>query len=727
MGPGAGTAMLGRTGLGFANVVRADTDPQPGVGVVAAAGAGAGGGGTPGPGRGPGDGHHRRGPGRDLSEAVGGRMARSAGAAGRPRTPTPCSSSRSRHRSRCAPHGSRRSGRRAARWRRFSASPTPRRTASPSLPPSKSGASRLLAASSCAARPRRLKAAVTDAVATLPNENWYGASPAARSARLWWCCSRNPRAGVLQHADPRSADHSDGVHVCLDLGCAKGRPHPMIDPEARLEHLQVEGARPDVAVVLLDVVLGYGAHDNPSHPRPRLRRRRRRRRTGTDDTNPRASLPAGHAGRGRLHGPRRRRARRSRRRRSRRPVPTWSRSRSRDSARSSDSWSCSSTPAGGRARAHPRSARRCWPKASTPGSSPWQSAQALPPDGVAAHDRRPRRRRDAGGAGLRRRRRPRGRVRPVPPGPWSSTPRTASPPGLCAVRDGHRSPARPARRRRAHRPPYRRLHHPGLHRVPAPRDPGPGPRPGGGPALAQAADRPLRSFDAVVPNGVDAARFRTGDDCEQASVRPRAGGDEAGCPVLTVGGIEPRKGRSPARGDGRSGGRDRRQRASPGPSRHRRTHVPGLPHLHAALDRASGLGLVEGSDFHLLGTVTDDELAAWYHAADAFAFPSVKEGCGLAVLEALAAGLPVVTTDIEVSRSTWRTTRARCSVPPATPRRWPEAPRPPCKPPRSSPAPSSGGRRPPAGRTLHLGRERIRPPGHLRRRLGCGGGRVSRS
>jgi FdrA protein len=59
----------------------------------------------------------------------------------------------------------------------------------------------------------------------------------------------------------------DGAHVCLDLGeeeYTKGRPHPMIDPEARIEHLQVEGAKPDVAVVLLDVVLGYGAHDDPA-------------------------------------------------------------------------------------------------------------------------------------------------------------------------------------------------------------------------------------------------------------------------------------------------------------------------------------------------------------------------------------------------------------------------------------------------------------------------------
>ncbi|MCA1727237.1 MAG: protein FdrA [Actinobacteria bacterium] len=56
-------------------------------------------------------------------------------------------------------------------------------------------------------------------------------------------------------------------HVCLDLGeeeYTKGRPHPMIDPEARIEVLREEGENPDVAVILLDIVLGYGAHDDPA-------------------------------------------------------------------------------------------------------------------------------------------------------------------------------------------------------------------------------------------------------------------------------------------------------------------------------------------------------------------------------------------------------------------------------------------------------------------------------
>jgi FdrA protein len=59
----------------------------------------------------------------------------------------------------------------------------------------------------------------------------------------------------------------DGAHVCLDLGeeeYTKGRPHPMIDAEARLDVLAEEGARDDVAVVLLDVVLGHGSHPDPA-------------------------------------------------------------------------------------------------------------------------------------------------------------------------------------------------------------------------------------------------------------------------------------------------------------------------------------------------------------------------------------------------------------------------------------------------------------------------------
>jgi FdrA protein len=56
-------------------------------------------------------------------------------------------------------------------------------------------------------------------------------------------------------------------HLFLDLGeeeYTKGRPHPMIDPQARIEFLERQVDDRSVAAVLLDVVIGDGAHDDPA-------------------------------------------------------------------------------------------------------------------------------------------------------------------------------------------------------------------------------------------------------------------------------------------------------------------------------------------------------------------------------------------------------------------------------------------------------------------------------
>jgi FdrA protein len=56
-------------------------------------------------------------------------------------------------------------------------------------------------------------------------------------------------------------------HTVIDLGddaFTRGRPHPMIDQTLRKERIVKEAADPEVAVILFDVVLGYGAHPDPA-------------------------------------------------------------------------------------------------------------------------------------------------------------------------------------------------------------------------------------------------------------------------------------------------------------------------------------------------------------------------------------------------------------------------------------------------------------------------------
>lgn len=57
------------------------------------------------------------------------------------------------------------------------------------------------------------------------------------------------------------------ANTIVDLGedeFTVGRLHPMMDNDLRIRRLQQEAANPEVAVILLDVVLGYGAHPDPA-------------------------------------------------------------------------------------------------------------------------------------------------------------------------------------------------------------------------------------------------------------------------------------------------------------------------------------------------------------------------------------------------------------------------------------------------------------------------------
>lgn len=143
-----------------------------------------------------------------------------------------------------------------------------------------------------------------------------------------------------------------------------------------------------------------------------------------------------------------------------------------------------------------------------------------------------------------------------------------------------------------------------------------------------------------VINGVRLARFAQPSASTQARLQEQYG--MSGSPIyLTVGGIEPRK------------------------NSIRLLHAFAqvrLYHPTAQLVIAGGATLF---DYHayreqfqttvrdlglepsliLPGVVSDADLPTLYHLADAFVFPSLKEGWGLVVLEAIAAGLPVIASD----------------------------------------------------------------------------------
>ncbi len=151
----------------------------------------------------------------------------------------------------------------------------------------------------------------------------------------------------------------------------------------------------------------------------------------------------------------------------------------------------------------------------------------------------------------------------------------------------------------------------------------------------------------VVSNGVDSARFQAADRTLAAALRRRVGAADRPL-ILAVGGIEPRK------------GSETLVQAIASLQRSGRRPVLAIIGGHSfqdyrdyrerVLSSLPQLGLLLDDDVMLLGTVADAELPAWYAAADVFAFPSTKEGWGLAVLEAMSAGLPVVASDLPVFR-----------------------------------------------------------------------------
>ena len=150
---------------------------------------------------------------------------------------------------------------------------------------------------------------------------------------------------------------------------------------------------------------------------------------------------------------------------------------------------------------------------------------------------------------------------------------------------------------------------------------------------------------SVIPNGVAAQRFAAASsDDPVAEARREQWRRTLGRYVLAVGGIEPRKGtvdlvdayhmlrqRIPDVGLVIAGGET----------------LFDYRDYRAAFDRRCAELGVEPL---ILGAVDDDELPSLVAASSVFAFPSTKEGFGLAAMEALAAGRPVVARDLPVLR-----------------------------------------------------------------------------
>jgi glycosyltransferase involved in cell wall biosynthesis len=66
----------------------------------------------------------------------------------------------------------------------------------------------------------------------------------------------------------------------------------------------------------------------------------------------------------------------------------------------------------------------------------------------------------------------------------------------------------------------------------------------------------------------------------------------------------------------------------------------GAKEIHAGIAASPARGRIR-----VLGYITPAELAEWYARASVFAFPSLDEGFGMPLLEAMAAGVPVVTSN----------------------------------------------------------------------------------
>jgi len=160
----------------------------------------------------------------------------------------------------------------------------------------------------------------------------------------------------------------------------------------------------------------------------------------------------------------------------------------------------------------------------------------------------------------------------------------------------------------------------------------------------------------VVHNGVDLRHFTPSENPTAREADRTRLGLSGRTVVLAVGGVEPRK-NSMVLLQAFVRARPRIQQAtgrSPllvivgGASLFNYQEYRDAFEHEAALLVAAGQ--LEPDSIVRTGAVENDVLLAYYRAADVLAFPSVREGWGLTVLEAQAVGTPVVASDLPVMR-----------------------------------------------------------------------------
>jgi len=155
---------------------------------------------------------------------------------------------------------------------------------------------------------------------------------------------------------------------------------------------------------------------------------------------------------------------------------------------------------------------------------------------------------------------------------------------------------------------------------------------------------------ARITNGVDLNRFHDGNKNKKLFELSKQKFSVSGCKVLlTIGGIEPRKNTKTtlkafdlARSHFMNQGERLVWLLGGG-----ETLFDYREYRKEFFHKMDNLGLKLDKDIFVLGNIPEDMIVDLYNAGDVFLFPSIKEGWGLVVLEAMASGLPVIASDIE--------------------------------------------------------------------------------